>query len=298
MKERCRLPLEGRADPPRNPCNTRLEPVHRGGFRPAGNQFRWPSRAAHSGRRRRSRSADAYTVTLTQRAARDRPRSRPRVQRRDPRAAPAARDRSGRSSGRGTRPQSTCCAALSAVRAEHPMGTDDLGRDMFARFNRGRAHLAPRRPRRRGGRAPSVGGADRRARRVRAAAASTRALMRCMDALLAFPPLVLAMAVTVGLGVGLVTAAIGIVLTSIPWYARLRAQRRAAGPLARRSSRPRVALGATPRRHHRCRHILPNVLARPSSSRRPASSATRSSRSPRSASSGSARRSRRRSGGR
>jgi peptide/nickel transport system permease protein len=42
-----------------------------------------------------------------------------------------------------------------------------------------------------------------------------------MDAILAFPPLILAMAVTVGLGVGLDSAAIGIALVSVPWYARL-----------------------------------------------------------------------------
>ncbi len=47
------------------------------------------------------------------------------------------------------------------------------------------------------------------------------ALMRLMDAILAFPPLILAMAVTVGLGGGLETAAFGIMLTSVPYYARL-----------------------------------------------------------------------------
>ena len=46
-------------------------------------------------------------------------------------------------------------------------------------------------------------------------------LMRMMDALLAFPALVLAMAVTVGLGIGLKTATVGIILPSIPFYARL-----------------------------------------------------------------------------
>ena len=46
-------------------------------------------------------------------------------------------------------------------------------------------------------------------------------VMRIMDAILAFPPLILAMAVTVGLGVGIQTAAIGIVIATIPWYARV-----------------------------------------------------------------------------
>ena len=45
--------------------------------------------------------------------------------------------------------------------------------------------------------------------------------MRVVDALAAFPPLILAMAVTVGLGVGLTTAALGIMLSCIPFFARL-----------------------------------------------------------------------------
>jgi peptide/nickel transport system permease protein len=45
--------------------------------------------------------------------------------------------------------------------------------------------------------------------------------MRIMDAILAFPPLILAMAVTIGLGVGVETAALGIMITSVPFYARL-----------------------------------------------------------------------------
>ena len=45
--------------------------------------------------------------------------------------------------------------------------------------------------------------------------------MRVMDAILAFPALLLAMAVTLGLGVGLRTATMGIAVPAIPWYARL-----------------------------------------------------------------------------
>ena len=45
--------------------------------------------------------------------------------------------------------------------------------------------------------------------------------MRVMDAILAFPALLLAMAVTLGLGVGIRTATIGIIIPTIPWYARL-----------------------------------------------------------------------------
>ena len=69
--------------------------------------------------------------------------------------------------------------------------------------------------------------------------------MRTMDAILAFPPLILAMAVTVGLGVGLWTAALGIALVSIPWYARLLRSRGAADPLdAVRRGGPRAGRDA------------------------------------------------------
>ncbi|MBN9025132.1 MAG: ABC transporter permease [Rhizobiales bacterium] len=83
-------------------------------------------------------------------------------------------------------------APLAAPSLSHPMGTDSNGRDVLARFLSGaRISLA-------------VG-----------------AVVRIIDALAAFPPLILAMAVTVGLGVGLETAAIGIALSSVPFFARL-----------------------------------------------------------------------------
>jgi peptide/nickel transport system permease protein len=78
-----------------------------------------------------------------------------------------------------------------------------------------------------------------------------------MDAVLAFPPLILAMAITVGLGVGLVTATIGIMIASIPWYARL-----VRGEVLRIRSMPfveaTVALGATRERVVR-RHVVPHL---------------------------------------
>jgi peptide/nickel transport system permease protein len=138
----------------------------------------------------------------------------------------------------------------------HPMGTDGVGRDVFARFNEGaRISLVT------GLAAAGVGGVLGGLIGLISGAFGgivDATLMRCMDALVAFPPLVLAMAVTVGLGVGLVTAAIGIVLTSIPYYSRIIR----ADVLRVRSLNyieAGVALGAT-RKRLILRHILPNVL--------------------------------------
>src|SRR5262249_54360821 len=83
-------------------------------------------------------------------------------------------------------------------------------------------------------------------------------LMRVMDAILAFPPLILAMAVTVGLGPGLTSAALGITIASIPWYARvLRSE------VIRIRSLPFIeaagAIGAT-RKRIIFRHVVPQVL--------------------------------------
>jgi peptide/nickel transport system permease protein len=101
----------------------------------------------------------------------------------------------------------------------HPMGTDDVGRDVFARFIQG-AQV-------------SIGVA------VGVTIAGTliggtlgllaglvggwfdAVVSRAMDAILAFPPLILAMAVAIGLGPGIVSAAIGVILAAIPWYYRL-----------------------------------------------------------------------------
>lgn len=109
--------------------------------------------------------------------------------------------------------------ALEPPSAAHPMGTDSFGRDIFARFNAGaRISLAV-------GSIVVVTGAVLGGVIGLVAGFfggwTDVALMRLMDAILAFPPLILAMAVTVGLGVGLRTAALGIMVTSVPYYARL-----------------------------------------------------------------------------
>jgi peptide/nickel transport system permease protein len=109
--------------------------------------------------------------------------------------------------------------SLESPSWSHPMGTDQLGRDVFARVADGArislivATLVTVAGALLGGLigllAGTIGGV------------SDGVVMRAMDAILAFPPLILAMAVTVGLGIGLNTAAIGVALVSVPWYARL-----------------------------------------------------------------------------
>lgn len=147
-------------------------------------------------------------------------------------------------------------STLQAPSFAHPMGTDELGRDVFARFLEGaRISLGI------GALVVVVGAAIGGAIGIVGGTFGgwvDGVSMRTMDALLAFPPLVLAMAVTVGLGVGLRSAALGIMLTSVPWYARvLRSE------VLRVRATPFVeaigVLGATRRRLMR-RHILPHVL--------------------------------------
>jgi peptide/nickel transport system permease protein len=136
------------------------------------------------------------------------------------------------------------------------MGTDENGRDVLARF------LA-------GGRlsllvgstaacaAAVVGGA------LGIVAGTAGALLsgligRLMDAVLAFPSLLLAIAITVGLGPGVWTAALAIFVTAVPWFAllvrsdTLRIRHRAYIEAAR-------ALGS-PRPRTVVRHVLPHVM--------------------------------------
>lgn len=152
--------------------------------------------------------------------------------------------------------QISLLAALQRPSWAHPMGTDGFGRDIFARFMRGAqisllvgfivviAGAAC------GGVIGLVAGSWGGLRES--------LLMRLMDAILAFPALILAMAVTVSLGVGLTTAAIGITVASVPWYARV-----VRSEVVRIRTLPfveaAIALGAR-RRRIMFRHIVPSLL--------------------------------------
>jgi peptide/nickel transport system permease protein len=150
--------------------------------------------------------------------------------------------------------------SLQSPSLAHPMGTDELGRDVLARVASGArisliaATLVTVTGALIGGVVGLLAGTI--------SGASDSVLMRVMDAILAFPPLILAMAVTVGIGTGVTSACIGIALVSIPWYARvLRSE------ALRVRSLPFVeaahAIGATRRRiltHHVVPHLLPSLF--------------------------------------
>jgi peptide/nickel transport system permease protein len=148
-------------------------------------------------------------------------------------------------------------ASLQAPSWEHPMGTDGIGRDVFSRFNHGAGISLTV-----GAAVVVIGALFGGLIGIVAGATggwTDAVLMRVMDALLAFPPLILAMAVTVGLGAGLETAAFGIMLTSLPYYARL-----LRSEVLRIRSLPFIeaaqALGAR-RRRIMLRHIVPHVFS-------------------------------------
>jgi peptide/nickel transport system permease protein len=148
-------------------------------------------------------------------------------------------------------------ASLQGPSWAHPMGTDSSGRDILARFNEGaQISLTVSAVVVLGG--TLIGGA------VGLVAGMARGLVdnflsRILDALLAFPPLILAMMVTVGLGIGLTSATIGVTLTTIPFYGRL-----VRGDVLRVRALPHVeaatALGAGKTRIA-LRHILPYTLS-------------------------------------
>ncbi|MFC3833775.1 MULTISPECIES: nickel transporter permease [Deinococcus] len=148
-------------------------------------------------------------------------------------------------------------ARLQAPSGAHPLGTDQLGRDVLARvLNGARISL---------GLGVSVMLASLLVGSAVGLVAGLRGgwwdegLMRVTDIFLAFPSLILAMAISAALGPSLTNVMIAVALVSWPTYARLiRAQVLALRE--REFVEAARALGSTQGRIA-VRHLLPNALA-------------------------------------
>jgi peptide/nickel transport system permease protein len=146
--------------------------------------------------------------------------------------------------------------ALLGPSGAHPLGTDELGRDLFARVIWGSrvslpvAFVAV-------AVGLLVGGTMGLAAGFRGGLTDLL-LMRVVDAILAFPALILAIAIVAALGPGLRNAMIAIGIVQVPVYARLmRAQVLSLKGLEFMTAAR--ALGASPIRLIG-RHLLPNLL--------------------------------------
>ena len=152
--------------------------------------------------------------------------------------------------------QAVLGAVLEAPSVAHPMGTDDLGRDVLSRVIAGaRASLAA------GVVATGIGltvGSVLGLVSGYFLGLVDTVIMRVMDAMLAFPGLVLALAITAALGPSLINAMIAIGVVSVPHFARLA---RGQVLLLRRTDYVEAAraLGVSDRRIM-ARHVAPNML--------------------------------------
>jgi peptide/nickel transport system permease protein len=146
---------------------------------------------------------------------------------------------------------------LSAPSLHHPLGADELGRDILSRLLAGtRVSLLV------GVLSVSIGALVGGTGGLVAGYAGglvDNLLSRAMDVLLAFPPVLLGIAVVALLGAGAAQAAIAIGIASLPQFGRL-----ARDAVLRERVLDYVtaaeSLGATERRVL-FRHVLPNVLA-------------------------------------
>ncbi|BCX03175.1 MAG: cytochrome c550 [Candidatus Roseilinea sp.] len=145
---------------------------------------------------------------------------------------------------------------LKPPSAQHLFGTDELGRDVFSRVLYGARVSLPV--------ALAVVAMTGSVGMLLGAVAGylgglpDEIIMRLADAVLAFPSLILAIAITAALGPGLQNAALAIALVLWPEYARLiRSQVIALREMEFVSAA--TALGAS-RRRTLFRHILPNAL--------------------------------------
>lgn len=110
-------------------------------------------------------------------------------------------------------------AILTPPSPAHPMGTDANGRDTLARFlSGGRLSLLVGSIVVLGG---LVSGALLGILAARFGGVIDAVVMRLMDSIAAFPAILLAMAVAIGLGGGLWTAVFGVIISTVPFFARL-----------------------------------------------------------------------------
>ncbi|MEQ6898786.1 ABC transporter permease [Microbacterium sp. KR10-403] len=151
--------------------------------------------------------------------------------------------------------QTNAAAALMTPSLSHPMGTDGLGRDVFARVLEG-AGISLAAGLIIAVAAVAVGGALAIIAGLRPGAIDL-VIMRITDSLLAFPALILAIAVAAGLGSGFFSACVAIVVSTFPLVTRVVRSDvlRIRGGGHIQAAR---ALGVTPSRIV-WRHVLPHV---------------------------------------
>ncbi len=148
-------------------------------------------------------------------------------------------------------------ATLAAPSWLHPLGTDDLGRDVLSRIlNGARVSLAVG--------IGSVAGACLIGTPIGLLASEAggwtdRVLMRLMDILLAFPGILLALGVTAALGASARNAALAIGLINLPVFARI-ARAQAQQVMAMEYIQSARAVGV-PRWTILVRHIAPNSMS-------------------------------------
>jgi peptide/nickel transport system permease protein len=146
---------------------------------------------------------------------------------------------------------------LRPPNADHPLGTDEIGRDVYSRVVYGtRVSLEV------GLISVSIGllvGSLTGLTAGYAGGLVDEGLMRIMDGLWAFPPLILALAITAALGQGIVNTMIAIGLVYIPAFARLtRAQ---ALSVRERDFIAAARIGGASPWRIMLRHVWPNVTA-------------------------------------
>ncbi|NUS68194.1 MAG: ABC transporter permease [Ensifer adhaerens] len=147
-------------------------------------------------------------------------------------------------------------AQLRRPSADHMLGTDALGRDLYARIVYGAVHSLT-------GAFVAVGLGLAVGTGLGVVAGSVRrrfddAIMRVVDVLLSIPPLLLSLSIIILLGFGTVNAAIAVGVTSVAGFARLA---RAEVVRVRRSDYVEAAFGSGGTfASVLWRHILPNSL--------------------------------------